>query len=283
MEFTESMIRTVKIGDDEYATMDNYGTELNLEEVLDDEFWSDEDQLQFTNVSEALWSDAPLDRPPPAPEQWVDQLAAEVKIDRLLPMNVLQRREESTDQPSGTLTTRFVYDWRKKLHKSGQEMCMRRSCFVAREFASTKKHDTYSPATGCTADGVHNVFMIHVDDLPYAGRCGENPTPQWKASLAQWNSSDTGTKPPATSRLMMLLNQVGAIEPISMQMVGQEEFETASERLESAFLQAPIWGLEPLLAHVGVDAAKVEDCLGSCDAADHVPVNDLKRFGYGPQ
>ena len=35
------------------------------------------------------------------------------------------------------------------MHKSGVEKWMRRSRFVAREFASEKRSDTYAPATGC--------------------------------------------------------------------------------------------------------------------------------------
>lgn len=42
----------------------------------------------------------------------------------------------------------------------------------------------------------------------------------------QWNYIGIGTKPLTKSRLMVLLNQNGAIDPGNLQMVGQEEFET---------------------------------------------------------
>ena len=34
MQFNESMIRVVKIGSDEFATMDDYTTELNMEDDI---------------------------------------------------------------------------------------------------------------------------------------------------------------------------------------------------------------------------------------------------------
>ena len=49
----------------------------------------------------------------------------------------------------------------------------------------------------------------------------------------EWNYSDIGTKPLIRTRMLVWLNQVGAIEPVSMHMVGQEEFETFSETLLS--------------------------------------------------
>ncbi|CAL1133375.1 unnamed protein product [Cladocopium goreaui] len=85
MQQHESMIRVVKVGTDEFATMDDYSTELDINvDVPDDELWRDEDQVQFGEVPDALWSNLPLDRPPPTPEPWVDQLADdEIEIQRM--------------------------------------------------------------------------------------------------------------------------------------------------------------------------------------------------------
>ena len=49
----------------------------------------------------------------------------------------------------------------------------------------------------------------------------------------EWNYSDIGTKPLNRTRMLMLLNQIGAIDPTSMRMVGQEEFEAVSEKMFS--------------------------------------------------
>ena len=53
---------------------------------------------------------------------------------------------------TGRLTTKFVRDWRLKndVNEKGETVkrWMRRSRYVAREFASEKRLDTLSPATG---------------------------------------------------------------------------------------------------------------------------------------
>ena len=85
MQKHEAMIPVVKVGTDEFATMDDYSTELDMNvDVLEDEYWCDEDQVQLGEGPDALWSSLPLDKPPPNPEPWVDQLADEIEIQRLL-------------------------------------------------------------------------------------------------------------------------------------------------------------------------------------------------------
>ena len=88
---------------------------------------------------------------PSSPDDWIEQLADQVEISRLLEMKVLVRKEEYNDNVLGSLTTKFVRDWRVKLYldKGNSRMrWMRRSRFVAREFAVDRRDDTYSPATG---------------------------------------------------------------------------------------------------------------------------------------
>ena len=83
-----------------------------------DGIWHDEDMLQFTEVPEQLWSDAPIDVPPGPPDPWIDKLADQVEIARLLSMGVLQKRCDFGGMVEGSLTTRFVYDWRLKSYRS---------------------------------------------------------------------------------------------------------------------------------------------------------------------
>ena len=100
-------------------------------------------------------------------EPWVDRLADEVEIQRLLGMGVLQKRCEFGGEISGALTTRFIHDWRLKtydgdnsLFKGETKRWMRRSRYVAREFANDKRDDVYSPATEChTSNLVPIVFL----------------------------------------------------------------------------------------------------------------------------
>ena len=95
-ESHEKMLRVVKIGEKEYHTMDNYEHDPSMDSADDgfqgDDIWHDEDMLQFTEVPEQLWSDAPIDVPPGPPDPWIDKLADQVEIARLLSMGVLQKR-----------------------------------------------------------------------------------------------------------------------------------------------------------------------------------------------
>ena len=135
-ETMEAMIRTVKVGDEVLSALDNYETDLDLEEPMEDDYWGDEDYITLEGVPEDLWSNASLDHQPHQPEAWVDELADKVEIARLLNMKVLELSENYPGEVSGSLTTKFVYDWRIK-EKDGPDgkmkMWMRRSRFVARE------------------------------------------------------------------------------------------------------------------------------------------------------
>jgi hypothetical protein len=170
----EKMIRTVKVGEDVYHTLDDYDTDFNWNQqvVEDEEMWRDEDSLQFSGVPEALWSDEPTSKQPANPEAWVDRLADQVEIDRLLSMGVLMKRDDFSGEITGNLTTRFVYDWRLKAYKADGASddttvmrWMRRSRFVATEFANTRRDDTYSPATGS-----HSNHLIPLAYLSMLGK-----------------------------------------------------------------------------------------------------------------
>ena len=90
----------------------------------------------------------------------------------------------------------------------------------------------------------------------------------------EWNYSDIGTKPLNRTRMLMLLNQIGAIDPTSMRMVGQEEFEAVSEKMFSqqnhkkiskAILRmSALLGLESVIS-TGAEAAEIS---GSGDSGE---------------
>ena len=149
----EQRLCAVKIAYKEYFTMDDYETDLNLEQSAEeDEDWVGEDAVVLTGIPEYLWSDAPVDQPAPgSPEKWIDDLADKVEIDRLCSMQVLVPQSEFQGEITGSLTTKMVRDWRLKSYGEGEgerKRWMRRSRLVAREFATTKRLDTFSPATG---------------------------------------------------------------------------------------------------------------------------------------
>eukprot|EP00435_Cladocopium_sp_Y103_P051533 s2110_g16.t1 len=94
----------------------------------------------------------------------VDKLADEIEINRLLEMKVLVASADYAGEVKGHLTTKFVKDWRKKLYVSfdgqSRERWMRRSRLVAREYANTKRDDTFSPATGARTSNLLPVYFL---------------------------------------------------------------------------------------------------------------------------
>ena len=101
-------------------------------------------------LPDALWSNALLDRVPPEPPKWIEDIVAAVEEARLQKLGVLSRMDKLMVNHK-TLTTRFVRDWRAK-HRdkegSGPKQWLRRSRLVAREYATDKRDDIYAPATG---------------------------------------------------------------------------------------------------------------------------------------
>lgn len=157
----EKMVRVVQFGSEQYHTMDNYETELA--EDQSDDVWDGEDELYFAGIPEELWSDHDLKEPPPHPAEWVDKLADQVEISRLLEMKVLVQASEFKDEVKGQLTTKMVRDWRRKLYVcegQSRERWMRRSRLVAREFAVDKRDDTYSSATGAHTSNLLPVLFL---------------------------------------------------------------------------------------------------------------------------
>eukprot|EP00435_Cladocopium_sp_Y103_P061662 s367_g23.t1 len=83
------------------------------------------------------------------------------------------------------------------------------------------------------------------------------------------NCSDIGTKALAKKRLLMLLNQVGAIDPSTMEPIGQEEYDEVANQLvgqqsmqrlvKSVMRMAAMMGLEPMLTPPGVDAMSTSE------------------------
>eukprot|EP00435_Cladocopium_sp_Y103_P028418 s2167_g7.t1 len=161
----ERCIRTVKIGEEVYHTLDSYADEPQLSDEVQEDPWLGEEELHFAGVDERLWSDHPLTEQPPDPGDEVDKLADEVEINRLLEMKVLVASSDySGDDVKGRLTTKFVKDWRKKVYVSlsgeSRERWMRRSRLVAREYANTKRDDTFSPATGAHTSNLLPVYFL---------------------------------------------------------------------------------------------------------------------------
>ena len=197
----EKMIRTIKFGGEEYYTLDSYDAEPTSEQSeleTGDEIWADEEELHFAGVDERLWSSHDLKQQPPPPGEEVDKLADEVEIGRLMDMRVLVKPKDHDGPVQGHLTTKFVRDWRKKvyvdLNGGSCERWMRRSRLVAREYANTKRDDTFSPATGAHTSNLLPVFFL--DLHKQAEDCNE----QYKALLASLDIKDAFLQVPQTQQ-----------------------------------------------------------------------------------
>ena len=153
------MTRVVKFGAEEYNTMDDYDSGVKQDECNGDgiDLWAGEEEILVAGVPEALWHDGSLDEQPPSPEQLVEDLADKVEIGRLLDMGVLKRFADYEGEISGRLTTRFVRDWRQKLYVGDGDSrvrWMRRSRYVAREFANEKRDGVFAPTTGAHSNNL---------------------------------------------------------------------------------------------------------------------------------
>ena len=151
----EDRLSAVKIEYKEYFTMDDYSTDLDVENGLEEEQddWIGEDEIQLTGIPEQLWADFPVESTPTEPPAaWIDELADQTEVKRLVEMGVLVVANQFDGAVTGSLSTKFVRDWRLKDYVDSNggvvKRWMRRSRYVAREFANVRRWDTFSPATG---------------------------------------------------------------------------------------------------------------------------------------
>ena len=81
----QAMVRTVKFGDETLHTMDEYQHDLQLDDHNNVDMWMEEekDDLAANGMPAELWSDHPIDRCPPAPEESIDRIADRVELSRL--------------------------------------------------------------------------------------------------------------------------------------------------------------------------------------------------------
>ena len=87
MEEHAAHVNAVQFGGEEYHTVDDYTTDLDVENQTESlDLWADKDTLQFKDVPEDLWSDFNMERNPKNHLRGLDVLANEVEISRLLAM-----------------------------------------------------------------------------------------------------------------------------------------------------------------------------------------------------
>ena len=102
----EEKIRPITIGEEVFYTLDE---ELEGEEGYDQDWDSVEVQ-----VPEELWMDGFQDEKPKEPESYVDNIADQVELNRLVNMEVIKQASDDDKEITRSVTTKFVRDWRWK-------------------------------------------------------------------------------------------------------------------------------------------------------------------------
>ena len=162
----ELAIRAVKISDDEvFHTMDEYETDLQLDDHEEIDIWAGEDEVPATGMPEELWSDNGVKSHRAEPIDWQTRWNCSV-----CSMGVLTKAGEDREMVADKLTTKFVYDWRLKDYKDKDgvetKRWLRRSHLVAREYAFLERRSrTYSPAT--------STHILNLLPLMYLQKLGE--------------------------------------------------------------------------------------------------------------
>ena len=109
-----AMIRTVKISNESFHTMDGYSQGLQLDDHLEDDARLGEEEIKGDGMPSDLWNSGSLDQQPAQPPSWVDRLADEVELKRLCKMGVLPDDVANIPPKANSLVTKFVYDLRIK-------------------------------------------------------------------------------------------------------------------------------------------------------------------------
>ena len=223
-----------------------------------DDVWKDEDLLELNNVPIDLWSDAPLDKPPSDPPEWEDRLADEVELNRLLQMGVIAKMEDFKGEVEGTLTGKFVYDWRAKDCNEmidgkivPKKRWMRRSRLVAREFNNRKRDDTYPPATGChTANLIPLIYLQRMIDVNENGFANQG---MYMPTLASLDVKDAFLQVPQERIVAVQLNnsEYAVLKNLGGQRIGARAWYWFFRRFTTEALGFE-WNVEqPCLAKSG--------------------------------
>ena len=142
----EEKIRMVKIGDEALYTLDE-------EDVIPEQWWMEDKAMMSEDgaveIPNELWMDFRGEEKPASPAKY---LADKVELQRLVTMGVITTAKEEHKEIKRVLTTKMVRDWRLKDCKDPstgvlEKKWLRRSRLVAREYATTKRDDVFSPAS----------------------------------------------------------------------------------------------------------------------------------------
>eukprot|EP00435_Cladocopium_sp_Y103_P051743 s1348_g16.t1 len=250
MQQNEAMIRVVKVGADEFSTLDDYGQELDLEkDVPENEFWCDEDEIKFNSTT-------------------VEKVVAYFECffgparAQKIPCDGAIQNEDSSQMLSAGDSKAY------------------RSVIGAWNSLSATKLSNGNGLTTKIRRLSGEISWMQSMVLEKQANVGQVPI--------QWNYSDIGAKPLSKNRFLVLLSQIGACDPVTFQSVGEEEFNAVSELLmgeqklnkvaKTIFRMAAVWGLESAFP-TGADAIPIEKTCASTQAS----AAESEAGGYGLQ
>ena len=98
----EAMVRAITIGDEVFYTLDEeiyYGESEDLE-------W-DTEEIQ---IPEELWLDGTQEEKPKDPEDYIDKIADQLELGRLIKMEVIKQANDEDKNITRSVTTKFVRD-----------------------------------------------------------------------------------------------------------------------------------------------------------------------------
>ena len=165
--------------EDEPVTFHFYESDLDCLEEYDmnfyDDEWLDMDAIDDKEALRQLTFPYSKQEPELDSDQLVrlDAIADSLEIKRLTKMNVLTDAN-SVPSDAKRLSTRFVRTWREKQDSSGNAIWLRRSRFVAREFAwlQPERDSLFSPASSAIVSRLLPTLFLdireHVDAVMVA-------------------------------------------------------------------------------------------------------------------
>ena len=153
--------------EDDLDRLEQYDLEFYDDELLTAEDNVFDDDAAMKQMIEQLTFPYSAKEPDVSPEELtrLDGLADQLELQRLQKLHVLK---DPSTVPVGSkvLSTRFVRTWREKHNAQGQPVWLRRSRFVAREFAwlEPERESLFSPASGSIISRILPTVFLEMRD-----------------------------------------------------------------------------------------------------------------------
>ena len=147
--------------------LEQYEFEFYDDDFLESESNADQD-AEMARILQQLTFPSSAKEPDLSADEMMrlDSLADQLELQRLQKLQVLQN-PETVPSNSKVLSTRFVRTWREKHDDRGNAIWLRRSRFVAREFAwlEPERESLFSPASGSIISRILPTIFLEMRDM----------------------------------------------------------------------------------------------------------------------